>query len=371
MKKLVTSFTIILLIFSCESDFNMLGSLTVSTEITSDYLLEGDLDLYLGNQQVVRYKGKPGVETIFIGSDLSDYEDCFVLNIASGSESEGNVSSAIVKIDGIEILNTSDFSNEYVLFAFEICYLNIDSYMEIEIRGEPGSYLDIWIEGKLKSLIPAESIVLYCPFDGNTNDLSGNNNHGTFHGGTPSYISDVQDNPNSALNLAGRDNYVQIPNNAYTTFGDEDFSISLLFKTYDEHGTLFSTRNTSACEDDFGPFVRLRFVVEYVLSFDVWGSNGYIQLHNKRLIFPSDDWHILIITYRKGDKVTFYRDNYEYSGSGNLGDLSTSGDLFIGRTIYCEGDHFMGAIDEFKKYNIALSEDQVAELYETYGFSMD
>ena len=150
MKKLLGLIMILVFALSCESDLDPLSSVIINNDITIEYLLGGDLDMYMDNQQVFRYKGKPGIETITIGSqNLADFENCFILHIASGSESEGNVSSAIITLDGLEVLNVPDFSNEYFHYTFEVCNLSENSVLEIEIRGAPGTYLDIWIEGKL------------------------------------------------------------------------------------------------------------------------------------------------------------------------------------------------------------------------------
>jgi uncharacterized protein (TIGR02145 family) len=140
-----------LLTFSCQLE-NVFPT-TINTEISSQYLLDGNLDVYLQNNQVFRYKGKPGIVSIPIGlSNLTDYENCFVLYVASGSNPETAVSSAGIRLDGQEVLNPSDFSNTKVLYTFEICNLTPQSVLEVEVMGTPGSYIDIWIEGKLKGL---------------------------------------------------------------------------------------------------------------------------------------------------------------------------------------------------------------------------
>ena len=147
MKRLLLFFVGISFLVSCELDT------TIRNEITSDYLLNGTLDVYLQNNQVFRYKGKPGTVTIPIGNpDLSKYEDCFVLHVATGTTQATTVSSAIVKLDGLEVLNTSDFSKNTGAHTFEVCNLTQTSSLTVEVRGEPGSYLDLWIEGKLKGL---------------------------------------------------------------------------------------------------------------------------------------------------------------------------------------------------------------------------
>jgi uncharacterized protein (TIGR02145 family) len=151
MKRTLLFFACASILFSCELENGNLT--TINREISSQYLLNGNLDVYLTNNQIFRYKGKPGIVTIPIGtSDLSKYEDCFVLHIATGTTTATIVSSAILKLDGLDVLNTSDFSKNAVQYSFEVCNLTQESVLTVEVRGEPGSYLDIWIEGKLKGL---------------------------------------------------------------------------------------------------------------------------------------------------------------------------------------------------------------------------
>jgi uncharacterized protein (TIGR02145 family) len=148
MKRMLLFIAGMSFLVSCELDTS------IRNEITSDYLLNGTLDVYLQNNQIFRYKGKPGIVTIPIGNpDLSKYESCFVLHVATGTTTATIVSSAIIKLDGLDVLNTSDFSKNAGQFTFEICNLTPTSAITVEVRGEPNSYVDIWIEGKLKSSV--------------------------------------------------------------------------------------------------------------------------------------------------------------------------------------------------------------------------
>jgi hypothetical protein len=122
--------------------------LTVNKDITSQYLVEGmangNLDIYLKDTQIFRYKGKPLVVTIPIGNTyLSKYERCFVLHVETGTTQETTVSSANITLDGLEALNSSDFSkNIRQNYTFEVCDLTPTSVLTVEIAGKPGSYLD-------------------------------------------------------------------------------------------------------------------------------------------------------------------------------------------------------------------------------------
>jgi uncharacterized protein (TIGR02145 family) len=148
MKRILFPFVGLLFLFSCEYQDN--GVTSIDDVITSDYLLDGNLDSYVQNTQIVRLTGKPGVKTVSIGSsDLSNYEPCFVLYVATGTTPSTTVSSAIIKLDDMVVLNTSDFSKNAGQYQFEVCNLTQISVLTVEVRGEPDSYVNVWIEGKL------------------------------------------------------------------------------------------------------------------------------------------------------------------------------------------------------------------------------
>jgi uncharacterized protein (TIGR02145 family) len=146
MKRIIFLFPCLLFLFSCD--------LTIKNDVTTQYLVDGmsngSLALYLQSNQIFRLKGTPGTVTVPIGnSDLSKYKKCFVLHVATGTTQATTVSSAIIKLDGLEVMNTSDFSNNNGERTFEICDIAQTSVITVEVRGEPGSFIEIWIEGKL------------------------------------------------------------------------------------------------------------------------------------------------------------------------------------------------------------------------------
>lgn len=141
---------LLLILFSCEYHQDN-GITSIDDVIASDYLLTDDLDEYISPYQIVRFTGKPGITTIEIGgTDLSKYQPCFVLYVATGTTPETTATSAIVRLDGMEVLNTSDFSKNGGQYTFEVCNLCPTSVLTVEVRGEPGSFVNVWIEGKLK-----------------------------------------------------------------------------------------------------------------------------------------------------------------------------------------------------------------------------
>jgi len=138
---------------SCQDKEEEKFSATLKSEVTADYLLNSNLDVVF-EDQVVRETGKPEVLLLPIGSfNLLDYEDCFILNVASGRNGSQPVSSAIIRFEGEVLLNTSDFSHSEEHYTMQICGVTEESVLEVEIRGAPGSALDIWMEGVMNSFL--------------------------------------------------------------------------------------------------------------------------------------------------------------------------------------------------------------------------
>jgi uncharacterized protein (TIGR02145 family) len=106
--------------------------------------------IYYSNELFVREAGKPVIITRNIGGPLlGDFTECLKLHVKSGSNGSDYVSSAVLKIDGIVLLSSTDFTNSEQEFTFDLCNLNEASVLELVIYGTPGSVLEIWIDGTL------------------------------------------------------------------------------------------------------------------------------------------------------------------------------------------------------------------------------
>jgi hypothetical protein len=139
-----------LFISSCQKDEQLLmeNEILKSGEITN-----GDPVLYWGHQKFSRETGKPNIEKLKIGSkDLINFEAGFVIRLKNGEGKTNLVSSAIVKIDGKQIFGPSDFSKKVQYLSKEISGLTENSVLEVELQSSPGSFINIWIEGKLLPL---------------------------------------------------------------------------------------------------------------------------------------------------------------------------------------------------------------------------
>jgi hypothetical protein len=360
MKRILLFIAVISFLVSCD--------LTVNKDITTDYLVNGiangNLDLYLQGTQIFRHKGKPGVETIPIGNpDLSKYEPCFVMHVGTGTTQATIVSSTIIKLDDIEVLNTSDFSKNGGQFTFEVCDITPTSVITVEVRGEPGSYIDVWIEGKLT--IPTEGLVAFYPFNGNYKDESDNgldlkkfgeptltcDRHGIqnkaylFNGNTDYFYHDECDllkpitdfTLNCWINSSGMDDAQDVIlstfDDAYTSLGGYQLSIG------GNNEVVFEVRN-SGNYDIAVP--RTPFDVTYK---DKWIMVTAIYTSNEAKLYIDGSF---ANSFPHSDKIGY--------GIINNFWIGTNPHAFDSRRMY------KGSIDDIRIYNRALTIQEITLL---------
>lgn len=154
LKIIVKMLSLLMLLFmlsfpnhSCQRDEEFM------TQNTNFQLKSGSSNasiLYWGHETFTRATGSPIVETRQVSNpDFSNYTNQFTLEINNGNGSNNKVSSAIIKIDGVQILGPSDFSQNVARISKSISNLTANSILSVELRGKPGGILDVWIEGVL------------------------------------------------------------------------------------------------------------------------------------------------------------------------------------------------------------------------------
>ena len=79
------------------------------------------------------------------------------------------------------------------------------------------------ISAQVPSYVPTNGLVGYWPFNGNSNDVSGNAHNGTSNGST--LTTDRFGTSNSAYSFNGANNYISIPNTSSLS-GFSDITIS-------------------------------------------------------------------------------------------------------------------------------------------------
>jgi hypothetical protein len=200
--------------------------------------------------------------------------------------------------------------------------------------------------------IPTNGLVAYYPFNGNANDFSGNNNHGTPYGAA--LTSDRHGIPNSAYLFDGIDDYIRISHSQSLNLSQQ---ISISF---------WARLETSA--DYYMPY----HIIE---KFGSWGSgqrgndlnwgvettNGAFHIWSMDLSF--NRFYHFVHVY-DGSRILTYCDGTlreSTPADGNL--IQNTNPVYISR--YHQGGdyYFDGTLDDFRIYNRALTQQEITALF--------
>ncbi|MCK4919907.1 MAG: hypothetical protein KAS71_02610, partial [Bacteroidales bacterium] len=215
----------------------------------------------------------------------------------------------------------------------------------------------------------SEGLVAHYPFNGNPDDISGNNNHGTNFGA--SLINDRFGNESTAYSLDGIDDKIVIPDLDLL----QPASLSCWFKTDTlKNSYIF----TSDFYDDFGG-------VHNGLALEIWegklyasfgegGSARYTGI-NDSLITPAQ-WHNISVTWEDNTGViNIYIDGQiapvsEFGNTVLTTAVNTGYEDTFGADSNSDGgpSYLFGELDDIRIYNRILNEGEIDSLYHENGW---
>ena len=214
------------------------------------------------------------------------------------------------------------------------------------------------------SAAPTRGLVAYYPFDGDAKDKSGNHNDGIMIGTRPT--ADRKGRRGSAM-LFGEGNYITVPSSPSLNSPKDQITIAAWVRigewvNHNRWGNLFCILskgvNASTMAYRFEFFEKLRQVNTGGLSSDNISS---VSCGNLR-----GEWHHVAMV-SDGKVVKLYIDGGivgATTATGRPDRPGNSGALSIGANLPDYPDEcFLGAMDELRIYNRALSDDEINAVY--------
>jgi hypothetical protein len=200
------------------------------------------------------------------------------------------------------------------------------------------------------------NLVAYYPFSGNANDVSGYNNHGTVYGAM--LVSDRFDNPNSAYQFDGINDYIEVPNSPSLNF-ENSITVNFWIKVGEffereayplSHGNWENRWKVSITNN------RIRWTVKTTTGIKDLDSETELvlnNLYNVTLLYSGSDFEIYI--NGKLDALTTF--------SGSI--LQTNINFMIGQVLPGNNQYnFKGILDDIRIYDYALSFQRIKDLYD-------
>jgi uncharacterized protein (TIGR02145 family) len=115
----------------------------------------GEGTIYFGHKIFRREKGSPVKETIKLeNKEFNCFTGKFFLHISNGTLDRFRTASAEIRIDGVLIAGPRDFSKKVSSIIKLIPHLTAESVLEVRLTSNPGSYIDLWIEGRKITITP-------------------------------------------------------------------------------------------------------------------------------------------------------------------------------------------------------------------------
>jgi hypothetical protein len=222
--------------------------------------------------------------------------------------------------------------------------------------------LGLAINGYSQSFL-TNGLVAYYPFNGNANDASGNGNNGTVYGAT--LTTDRFGIANSAYAFDGTNSYIDIPQNPVLDSLTTNFTLSAwIWQTVITNTAEILNKQSSGFSDGWVfdtvinctpnvPLLRLECANG---PCNVTGTSQYSLMQ----------WHHFVGTV-SGSVANVYIDGI-LNGSGNVGNIpSNTLDIWIGSAHPSARSTFPacfnGIIDDIRIYNVAMSSNEVQQLY--------
>jgi len=210
------------------------------------------------------------------------------------------------------------------------------------------------------SQMPMDSLKAYYPFNGNANDESGNENHGTVIGAT--LTTDRFGNENSAYVFDGDNDMIELP----TDFDYENRTICTWFNA--DIISLYN-RIISIDHPDL-QYGSSKIQVNNINAKDKLQMVKWIANEQFQYNIAEDQWYFASFVV-EGNKIKYFVNGLLVDSVTSSYQTSVSGqpNAFIGVSRTGESRFFDGIIDDVRVYNKALTEKEILHLYtEGYDF---
>ncbi len=228
---------------------------------------------------------------------------------------------------------------------------------------------------QIPSYVPTNGLVGWWPFNGNANDESGNGNNGTVSGTT--YSADRNNNSNSACNLYGSNDYVEI-STTNGQFNSQQYTISYWFKTNQNASSVNGGPNVNPAVisrlNVGGPTAVPPAWVDNFVIYEIGGSNHFNTPVNGGATGANtalgNTWKHIVFSIRTDSTITYLNGN-RIGASINSGIINfQTFAIRLGRSKYTYWKDFSGELDDVGYWNRALTKQEVTALYNSINCSI-
>ncbi len=229
----------------------------------------------------------------------------------------------------------------------------------ILVAGNAGTTKMFWDDVKLYE---TKELVAYYPFNGNANDESGNNHHGTVSG--PTLTEDRFGNPNSAYYYNGANNNIDI--GAWENGGPMSFNLWVKWDSFTNWGLIM---DLSLGKNNNNIYIGNQSTSNTLMFHTLDESTKYLFYCNDTATYPNSPltlnaWTMITCTVDDTGLMKAYK-NAELIGTFNgfTPKKMVRTNQYFGSYNYPENGYFKGTLDDIRMYSAVLSASEISSLF--------
>lgn len=214
---------------------------------------------------------------------------------------------------------------------------------------------------QLPSYVPANGLVAWWGLNGNANDDSGNNNNGTNNGAV--LTADRFGSANSAYSFDGSASYISMPTSASLESPTTRLTMSawINLSGYSLVGQAFGpilTKSNSSANAFMYRFTVDINGISFYAGVNNWTSNTGAAFN-----FSLNQWYLLTAVLDSFTSYFYLNDSLIATNTFTTNITNNALPLEIGRDVPGSTEVFNGKIDDIGIWNVALTPQQVSNLY--------
>lgn len=320
------------------------------------------------NIKSLLYSGLPVMIAVNVDENFDNLQPPYIWKLKGGMVRGGHaitVTGYNNRIKAFKVQNSwgSNWKDRGYLWIdydfFPNAVIDNECYVAYPLKSDPSDNL-------------AQGLVLYLKCDGNAQDASGNNNHGTVGGAT--LVTDRNGNANKAYQFGGYNNpnFIKVSNNSTLQFSNS-FTFATWVKINNKGGMdgygQYSTTASQHClfakdwdRDKVHALLNYSTKTDYGGFYTgVWSSSNSVS---SNIAYEEGQWMHLVYAY-SGSKLKLYKNGaLVISTTGSLNFIpSNTQDLYFGR-FSSKWYPLDGVLDDIRIYNRALTDSEAQRLYQ-------
>jgi hypothetical protein len=204
--------------------------------------------------------------------------------------------------------------------------------------------------------VPTDNLVAHYPFNGNADDASGNEHHGTIYGAT--LTTDRFGNPEGAYHFnSAEQDYIRIPDHSQLQV-TTNFTISVWIK----HDPIAGTYEDIVMKGNDSYGFQFNSGSDQVLFHLRQLGVGWRNLNSYHTPV-ADEWFNVVGTYDGSVQRVYINGEETNSQSWTGSVIATSDPLDFGYMVAGDNSWYNGDLDDLRIYGRALSAAEVMQLY--------